>query len=380
MRREVVEPLDSSSSLQAIQLNSEIDESRRPYLASVFAATNQSLVNRDAKLSTITEGLEFGFFPTRQTQVILDYLPTIFKSGGSTLGGQEFRSTILGQPTNRLSYVASFGLFNTFGHDVHSSLSVLGKVGVRYRLTDRIAVSTDFNRYLIANSALTATGLNLPLSGRLVGPVKANQFATTLEVRPTPKTNLTMQYGIGMFEGQNLSSNLFQEGNMRIARTLISHEPTSHLQYLQLSYQLLFLSFAHNLSGFGNLSSIPSDSVNTNIATLQSAAFGQTSTPGTSPGVGGYFSPRTYFLSNFRLDAGGRLYKHMFWDAGVGLGPQNFQDLTTSLGHTSLVGTANLSLIAKISRHITCEQGAYFLQAATSYGRFVCYQQTRYYF
>jgi hypothetical protein len=189
-----------------------------------------------------------------------------------------------------------------------------------------------------------------------------------------------LSYTAGIFEGRKIATNFFQEGNFRIAQTVISHERTDHLQYLQPNYQLLVLGFAHDLSGFGNTSMLPSNDIATNITTLQSSALGQTALPGTSPGVGGYFSPKVYFLNNFRLDAGGRLIKHIFWDLGGGMGPQNFDTIGNPLHRTTLVGTFNGSLICRVSKHITLQQGVYFLQAGRSYRRCVVYQQCRYYF
>lgn len=383
-RRETLEQTPSSPSLQAIQLSNEMEESRKAYIGTVSAFTNQSLVDRNFQLTTVTPGVEFGFFPNEQTQVKLDYLPTLFGLHNPLLAGEEFRGTILGQPTNRLRYVASLGLYHTFPRLIEPSLSILGQLGARYAITDRIAVRADFSRYLIANSRLTATGLNLPLTDTLVGPVKANQFTAGLDVRPTAKTEISCDYSLGFFEGQRIATNFFQEGNFRIGRTILSREREAHLQFVQPSYQLLILNFAHDLSGFGNASLIPSSDPAENLARLRSSLAGQTSLPNVPympvAGVGGYFSPQIYFLNNLRIDAGGRLFKQVFYDVGGGLGPQNFKDVSTRLDHTQLVGTANFSIIAKVSKHVTIEQGAYFLQAGNVYRRYVLYQQSRYYF
>ncbi len=381
--REVASPEQIAPADQVIQLRSEINQSRRPYIGSVFGYSSQSLVNKDYQLATVTEGTEFGFFPNEQTQIKFDYLPTQFGLQKPVLAGQEFRGTILGQPTNRLHYIASLGLFQYF-HNVKSGLSVLGNVGAEYALNDRFSVNLYFSRYIIANSRLSATGLDLAGTNTVVGRVTAYQFNPGFNWRPSPKTDFNFQYATGFYAGQEIQTNPFQQFSVRAGRTLISHERTSHLQFLAPSYQLIAMGFAHDLSGFGNASLIPSPNPAVNAAQSLSSAAGYASLPMgiNAPGVGGYFSPQLFYANLFRVDAGGRLFKHVFYDIGGGVGTQNFKDKDTNtpLSRTSLLGMANVSVIAKVSKHFTIEQGAYFLQAGEQYRRFVVYQQTRYYF
>jgi hypothetical protein len=380
IRREIADPMATSPSLQAIQLRSEIVESRKPYIGTVFAGTNQSLVDRNYQLSTVTQGVEAGFFPRKQMQIKIQYLPTLFGLNRPTLAGQEFRVNVLHQPTNRLTYIAGLGLFHTF-HNVRPNLSVLGRVGARYAISDRVAIFGDLNRYIIGNSRLSATGLNLPLNGAPVGRVKANQATVGINWRPTYKTDVQFAYSGGVYTGQKIQSNPFQEFNFRVGHNVVSRERTAHLQFLQPSYQLLVLNYKRDQSGFGNLSLIPSNDPDENIARLLSARAGQVGLPrGNGPGVGGYFSPQIFILNNFRLDAGGRLFRHVFWNAGGGLGPQNFKDSFTPLSQTTIVGAFNASIIARINEHVTLEQGGYYLQAGNDYRRVVLYQQSRYYF
>jgi hypothetical protein len=382
-RPELASPTPASPVDRAEQLYSDMNQSRRPYISNVFAYTNQSLVNIDNHLDMLTNGVEFGFFPTEQTQVKLDYLPTLFGLGRPLLNGQEYRATLMGQPTNRLRYYARLGLFHTF-HNVSPALTVLGGVGASYALTDRISVNAGLDRYIIGLSRLSATGLNLPISNDRVGPVTANQISVGTDIRPTSKTDLAFNYTVGYYKGRNIETNPFQVFNFRVGRNIIAREPACHLAFLSPSYQFLALGFQRDQSGFGNLTEIPSSDPAVNEARLIASAQGYTSLPnppGTrQPGVGGYFSPQLFYLNMLRLDAGGRLFKHVFYRVGGGLGPENFRDDSTILGHTGLVGVFNASVIARVNRHITLEQGAYYLQAANTYRRYVLYSQARYYF
>jgi hypothetical protein len=166
-----------------------------------------------------------------------------------------------------------------------------------------------------------------------------------------------------------------------VGRTLIAKGKTARIQYLQPNYQFLALGYKRDQSGFGNLSVLPTSDDQV-VPRLVSSAQGQTQLPGVvnQPRVGGYFSPQQFYLNNFRLDAGGRLFGHTFYDAGAGLGIQNFKAIGNRLADSGLVGTANASLVTRLNRRVTVEQGFYFLQAVTSYRRYVLYNQVKYYF
>jgi hypothetical protein len=94
--------------------------------------------------------------------------------------------------------------------------------------------------------------------------------------------------------------------------------------------------------------------------------------------VGGYFSPSIFFLALPRMDVGGRAFGNTFYKAGIGLGPQAFK--SESFGSPSLLATANVSFSSRLSKHVTMEQGYYFLQAGNVYTRHIVYNQLAYHF
>ncbi len=368
-----------------LQLDQDLQEAHRPYIGHIFSYSNEPLDTFDNKLATVTEGAELGFYPNRQTQVQLDFLPTIAGLSQPQMYMNQYRATIRNQPTNRLRLLGSLALVHTF-HNVKPGVALIGGAGINYALSDRIRVVGGFNRDIVGDSRLSAVGINLPGSNFLVGRVKRNRFTMGTSIRLDPRTDVDFRYSLGVDIGHHMQKNPFQEFSLRVGRTLVAHEPGAHLQLLQPSFQFLATGFKYDLSNFGNVSLKPQDNIYANAASLYQAFAGLTANPipdlsaPLPAGVGGYFSPQKFFLTQTRLDVSGRVIGRLFYKLGGSLGTQNFKNTTTSLGQTGIVGTANAALTMRIGKHITVEQGWYFLQAANNYQRNVIYNEGRYYF
>ncbi|MBI4534209.1 MAG: hypothetical protein HY711_09730, partial [Candidatus Melainabacteria bacterium] len=368
---------------KALELQSSLRERQRPYFAQVFSYANEPLNDFDGRLDTITASGEFGFFPNSQTHVQLAFLPSVLGLKRPSIFGHEYRATVWSQPSDRLKYYLSTGLFHTF-HKVHPGVAFVGGGGATYALNDRLRANIEYRRDIVGDSRLSAVGLNLPGTDELVGRVKRNRLSIGASVRPTAKTNIDFRYGIGFDAGHKVPTNPFNEFSLRIGRTLIAREPGTHLQWLQPSYQFLATGFKKDLSSFGNLSFIPDGTAAGNLTRVRLAAAGEPTVP-TLPyqkvqGVGGYFSPQIFYLNALRLDTYGRLLGAINYKLGGSIGTQDFKNMSQSLGHISLVGTANASLSMRLSRNVTVEHGWLFLQAANAYQRNIIYTQTRYYF
>lgn len=368
---------------KVLQLEQELEQSRRPYIGHIFSYANEPLDNRNNRVDTLTNGLEAGFYPTRQTQVQFNYMPIIFGLPRPTICGHQYIATVRSQPTDRLRFVTSAGLVHTFNH-TKAGVAVIGGAGASYAVNDRVRLQADYRRDIVGDSRLSAVGLELPGSEVLVGRIKRNKFSVGISVRPTTKTNVSFRYSGGFDAGHRVKTNPFQEFDFRVARQLVSRERTSHLQFLEPSYEFLFTGFKYDLSNFGNATLIPPDNAGLAAAMARSSANGQTAIPiaaGTKQaGVGGYFSPQRFFLNSMRVDAGGRLFGSLFYRVGGSLGTQDIKNTFTNPGHIGIVGTANVVLSARFGKHVTVEQGWLFLQAADSYQRNVLYTQSRYYF
>jgi hypothetical protein len=369
---------------KTLQLKDELEQARRPYLANIFSYTNEPLDTIDNKVDTITNGVEFGFFPTRQTQVQLDFLPTIFGLKQPRSYGHEYRATVKSQPTDRLRVVSSLGLFHTF-HNVKSGLAVIGSSGGSYSLTDRIRLNAEYRRDIVGDSRLSAVGRNLPYTDTLIGRVKRNQWSAGISLRPFTRTDVDFRYSLGFDKGHNLQANPFNEFSLRAAQTLVAKERGSALQLLQASYQLMALGFKYDQSAFGNTTLIAAKDKDEINGRIQQIAKGQIEAPRGEdekrPQVGGYFSPQLFYSNSFRLDMAGKIVKTpLYYRLGGSLGLQDVKNTGSNLGHPGVLGTANASLSWRMGRHIAVEQGWYFLQAADTYQRNLIYNQTRYYF
>lgn len=373
---------------KSLELKEQLEQSRRPYLANIFSYTNEPIDTFDNKVDTITNGVEFGFYPTRQTKVELDFLPTIFGLHEPRIYGHEYRATVRAQPTDRLRYFTSLGLFHTF-HNVNSGLAVIGGSGVSYALTDRIRVSTEYRRDIIGDSRMSAVGRNIPYTDVLVGRVKRNRWSFGTDLRPFTKTEVNFRYSLGFDKGHNVKANPWQEFSLRAAQTLVAKEPGHLLQLLQASYQFIATGFKYDESGFGNTTSEvtydPKKNVERINNIISSIARGELEVPRGKnekrPLIGGYFSPQLFYSNSFRLDMAGKITKSPFYyKLGGSLGTQDLKNLGQNLGHPGILATSNASLSWRMGRHVTVEQGWYFLQASNNYQRNVIYNQTRYYF
>jgi hypothetical protein len=227
---------------------------------------------------------------------------------------------------------------------------------------------------------MSAVGIRLPGTDTLVGRVKRNDFGFGFNYRPTRRTDLQIVADGGFYDGENVRTNPFYEINSRVAHTWIAKEPGPHVHFFQTSYQLLVGGFRHDLSGVGNAMLTPQGNFTyaNNPSVILADRLGSTTTPSvTSGGVGGYFSPQIFILSQVRADATGHVAGPFNYRVGAGLGPQNFKNDSVHLATCSLVGVANAALIWKVNKRLTSEVGWYFIQAGTTYERNVVYNQFR---
>lgn len=369
-------------------LSKEMQFARRPYLRSISAYANQSLLSPNGQLDTFTNGAELGFYPTTQTKVQLYYLPTIFGRAGlkrPDFFGQEFRGTFTHQPTDRFRYQAQLGLFNYAGTDrTKDGLLVVGGALGSYRVHDRLNLQFGYRREILGNTILSAVGLKLPQSGLLVGRDVQNTFSVTANVRPTRKIGTAFTYAGGWVDGQRVQANPFQQVGMSVYRGLIGREQAAHISYLGPSYTFLALGYQRDMSSNGNLSFIPPKSTDEYIRQQVSAAAGLNQRPPFKnerrPDVGGYFSPQLFYINSFRLDAAGRLVGKIYYTAGVGLGVNNVKDIGAHLNQSQFVPTANAAVSYRLNQRMKQEHGFYFLQSNEVYRRIVMYSQTTLYF
>lgn len=371
-----------------IRLKDEIKMSRRPYLKSVTAYANQSLIPIEGQLDTLTTGVEYGFYPGKQTKVELYYLPTLFgtsKLKKPRVFGQEFRVVLRQQPTNRFSYYTQLGIFNTAKASITpAGAALIGGTGMQYVLHDRVRLNAGYRRDILGNTLMSAVGIELPDNNKLVGRVKQNIFFGGIDVRPTRSSFISFLYGGGFVDGHNVRTNPFQQFSIYAAKTLVSKGPGARLQLLLPSYQFLALGYDRDQSEIGTATFVPSSDVAVNVARLTAARAGVTELPrpaGTRrAGVGGYFSPTQFYLNQLRLDAAGRLYKSIYYTIGGGLGTANVNSVLGRLKDTEYFATANASVIARLSKKVRQETGWYYLQNKTTYRRQIFYSQTKYYF
>lgn len=362
---------------------------RRPYIKTHNAYSNQSLINVNGQLDTFTNGIEAGAYVNKTTKLSAFYLPTIFGTAAlksPRFFGEEFRLAADGQPADRFKYHAQVGLFHYAGNKLTApGMNVIGGTAASYRLHDWLRVSMGYRREILGNSVLSAIGLKLPLNGGLVGRSTQNTFFTSLDARPLGgKTLMSVFYGGGFVDGQKEKLNGFQQGGLYVSRLLRADKQDSHLAFLLPSYNFIFVGYQKDFLEYGNLSQIPSNNVDENIARLVTSKQGLVRIPLPSDvkhaDVGGYFSPQNFFINSLRLDGGGRLLGPIYYNAGGGLGVNNAKTTFGHLNQSQFTASANISLFYRVSNHLKFEQGWYFLQASNLYRRNILYAQTTYTF
>jgi hypothetical protein len=374
---------------QRSQLESELGFLRRPYLNVISAYANQSLLPRPGQMDSFTPaGLEYGFYPFKQSQVQLFYLPTIF--GTARLNhprefGEEYRGVFRFQPTDRLKLHLQVGLFH-FGQTsrIDSGLLVLGAAGFNYTINDRLSVMGGFRRDILGSNFLATAGLNLPGTNTLVGRVTQELFYVIANARLTRKTALSFYYGGGIETGSKVKTNPFQQFSLYLTRPLYTADVNKHISLILPAYQFLAQSWRFDLSGNGiDTLTLPTDPAQRALA-LTAAQLGATSLPTPpgqkAPGVGGYFSPQLFYLSSFNILVAGHLAGPVYYAGGGGVAVGSSKFTFGHLDQVGFGGGANASIFYRLGRNVKQEHGWFFLQGSNTYRRQVFYSETKYYF
>ncbi|MBX9695024.1 MAG: hypothetical protein K2Z81_21750, partial [Cyanobacteria bacterium] len=377
---------------QALRFEREIGKTQRPYFRLVSAYANQSLLSPAGQMDTFSPSTaQYGFFPNPQTEVRLSYVPTIFGRAalrGPRLMGQEFRGTVLCQPTDRLRLFSRLGLFQFVGTRTTSGgMTVLGAAGGSYQLNDRLRIGLGYRRDILGGNLLSAVGLNLPESGLLVGRIQQNYFYANASVRFTNKTSGSFSIGGGTDVGTRVKVNPWMRASSYLSRSLYSGRQDALVSGVYGSYQWLFNAFKYDESIPGNavFQVQPPQSLAARLAILKSSREGNTAlTPELERRVGNYFSPSQFYAHSWGLGVNGHLIKSVYWRGSVGLGigtaAPNLGVQKDDTGVYGFGGGASAVVTYRLSHRSVHEQGWYFLQSALDYRRQVLYSQSKYFF
>ncbi len=373
---------------QLAQLESELNFQRRPFITLGSTYANQSLMQTPGQMDSLTPSyVQAGFYPTKQLEVRLSYIPTIFGTARLQrphVFGEEYRAAFHYQPTNRLRVNGQVGIYHYSGTDkVRSGENVLGVLASDYTLTDRIHLTAGFRRDILGSSLLATTGLNLPGTDKVVGRVTQNLFFGVADFKPTRRTYISLFGGGGFEQGTRIQTNPFYNLGLTTSRTLFQREATSHLSAVSFNYQFLMLGWKYDLSNIGNAAlQVQPQPAALRDQILISSQLGQTQLPATGkqPGVGGYFSPSIFVINSWGLGIGGRLFKQTYYRGGLGLAIGNAKTTAGAFNQTGFGGFANGAITYRISPRVVNETGAIFLQSQTTYRRAVFYNQAKYFF
>jgi hypothetical protein len=173
--------------------------------------------------------------------------------------------------------------------------------------TKNTTVKFSGSRSNVEESLLSATGVRPvsgPFAGKLVGQVMDNRFGADGVIQVLPQLDVFANGGVGLREGSNVESNLFQVFGGGGGYNFIARGDDEPLRLVRASYSANYFRFDKDLSGFGGASLVDFRG--------RLVAPGRIGADGISPvatgghaGVGGYFSPENYFSHVIRGDVAG---------------------------------------------------------------------------
>jgi hypothetical protein len=199
-----------------------------------------------------------------------------------------------------------------------STVNALGSL--TYAPSDTASVHLTGSRSNVEESLLSATGLRPtagPFAGELVGRVMENRLVVGGAVKLPYKIDAFADAGFATREGENIGSNSFEVARAGVGYEVLSDSDGKPLHFLRVGFLWHYFSFDEDRLGFGGAS--------LGAEPLGSDGISPVPGPG-NPGVGGYFSPRTYTSRTGRLDFAGRLAPERTYRASAFFGNQVYTD------------------------------------------------------
>ncbi|MBY0449801.1 MAG: tetratricopeptide repeat protein [Cyanobacteria bacterium] len=286
--------------------------------------------------------LRGGITPTRW------YLPRARQANPATTWGIEYSWGGTAKLWDRLTLDGDMAITQ---YTDSSTSSLTYQASAKYQITDHLVVRTGMRRLPLENSLLSLTGIrpnNGVLNGQLLGQARENSFFVDVNSRFTQHIDANFNYEYGWVDGNNIPTNTKQQFFASTGYSVPLDENTT----VRMGYEFLYFSYRRNATnGYFD------------IVNGQRGIFsGLNPAVNAAPGyiVGGYFSPRDFYLNAFRLDLQGNLYKKFIqYRLGGSLGIQSF-----NLGHgiidsspTTLASSFNTDILMNwtdsVSTYIT---------------------------
>jgi len=178
-----------------------------------------------------------------------------------------------------------------------------------------------------------------------------NRFVVGGSSRIVDSFDIFGEGGAGNRAGSNVPSNLFKTAGGGVGYSIIARADGDPLSLLRAAYELNYFGFDEDRFGFGGASFLTRRGLPVLATRIGSDAISPV--PGvSSPGVGGYFSPKNFVSNIVRLEAKGGSDDKLSYRISGFVGSQNY---TGTSGHLAdgLSASVNIAITERISLPVT---------------------------
>lgn len=291
--------LKNNSQPEARELKNQITTLIKPAIRPIYGLYHESGDANAVKYQKI--GGEVDFYPRANIKTIGSILATKYSSVQNVTSGTGTLYSIgaNARPVDKLSLTGSVGI-EDFSYN---GQIVLGNSLFKLIPNDYLSWNVGYLRTLDeVDSFMSAAGVVPsvgPFANQLVGRIVDNKFVVSnLSLKLPYSIYAYGGYNLGYKRGSNSPSNPYQEVPFGVGKVIFSAPKEFFLNQVQTGYDFFYTAYKYDRSGFGganlNYSPVGSDGMNPN----PSAG---------NPGVGGYFSPLSFFSNRFSLNMKGNL-------------------------------------------------------------------------
>ncbi len=204
--------------------------------------------------------------------------------------------------------------------------SVTGLASVSVQASDGFRYTIGASRSNVEESMLSAVGLlpvEGPFAGARVGTVTDNRATVALSWQLPSQLDVIGQAALGARTGSNVGTNAFARAGGGPGWNAVARSPESPVSLVRLGAWFEYFGFSDDRLGYGGASLIDSRG-----QPVPPEALGSDGIPpdpsSTNPGVGGYFSPASFFGALLRLEMRGRPSASVEYSLSGSLGTQSF--------------------------------------------------------
>jgi cellulose synthase operon protein C len=226
------------------------------------------------------------------------------------------------RPSERLDYEWEVGALY-FSDETWNGT---GRVKVELHPSEGFRYSVGVSRSLVEQSMLSAVGLHPvlgPFAGERVGAVTDNRLSAGATWQLPLRFDVVAEGALGVYTGHNVGTNFFKRFGGGPAWNAIARAPDQPVSLFRLGVWFEYLGFDEDRLGYGGASLLDASGQPVPLSALGSDGIPPDPAP-PHPGVGGYFSPRTFTSTVARVELRGRGSAGFDYSLTAFLGTQSY--------------------------------------------------------